>query len=396
MIEFKNVSKLYPDGTQAVKDLSLTIEKGELVVFIGTSGSGKTTSMRMINRMEEPTSGQILINGEDIREKDPVQLRRKIGYVIQSTGLMPHMTVYENITMVPRLLKWDEKRIRAKAEELMEQVDMEPELYFNRYPSELSGGQQQRIGVIRALAADQDIILMDEPFAALDPITREALQEVVIDLQRNMGRTVVFVTHDMDEALKIADKIAILSEGELLQFDTPENIIAHPANDFVREFIGEDRLKDAVADLSVQSLMKTDIHSVSDQIDVKQAREWLDSWDTAVLYILDASSKLLGYVTEERLEDHEAVTPITEAMAEPMFYAKLQAHIQKPAELMLAHGIEELPVLDKEGTLQGVLTRQAVLEVMAASTWGSNQELVNLESGLESFKSQGAVNGYAH
>lgn len=389
MIEFKNVSKLYPDGTQAVKNLSLTIEKGELVVFIGTSGSGKTTSMRMINRMEEPTSGQILINGEDIREKDPVQLRRKIGYVIQSTGLMPHMTVYENITMVPRLLKWDEKRIRAKAEELMEQVDMEPELYFNRYPSELSGGQQQRIGVIRALAADQDIILMDEPFAALDPITREALQEVVIDLQRNMGRTVVFVTHDMDEALKIADKIAILSEGELLQFDTPENIIAHPANDFVREFIGEDRLKDAVADLSVQSLMKADIHSVSDQIDVKQAREWLDSWDTAVLYILDASSKLLGYVTEERLEGHEAVTPITEAMAEPMFYAKLQAHIQKPAELMLAHGIEELPVLDKEGTLQGVLTRQAVLEVMAASTWGSNQELVNLESGLESFKSQG-------
>lgn len=389
MIEFKNVSKLYPDGTQAVKDLSLTIEKGELVVFIGTSGSGKTTSMRMINRMEEPTSGQILINGEDIREKDPVQLRRKIGYVIQSTGLMPHMTVYENITMVPRLLKWDEKRIRAKAEELMEQVDMEPELYFNRYPSELSGGQQQRIGVIRALAADQDIILMDEPFAALDPITRESLQEVVIDLQRNMGRTVVFVTHDMDEALKIADKIAILSEGELLQFDTPENIIAHPANDFVREFIGEDRLKDAVADLSVQSLMKADIHSVSDQIDVKQAREWLDSWDTAVLYILDAPGKLLGYVTEQHLEGSEDDTPITEAMAEPMFYAKLQAHIQKPAELMLAHGIEELPVLDKEGTLQGVLTRQAVLEVMAASTWGSNQDLINLESGLESFKSQG-------
>lgn len=389
MIEFKNVSKLYPDGTQAVKDLSLTIEQGELVVFIGTSGSGKTTSMRMINRMEEPTSGQILINGEDIKKKNPVQLRRKIGYVIQSTGLMPHMTVYENITMVPRLLKWDEKRIRAKAEELMEQVDMEPELYFDRYPSELSGGQQQRIGVIRALAADQDIILMDEPFAALDPITREALQEVVIDLQRNMGRTVVFVTHDMDEALKIADKIAILSEGELLQFDTPENIIAHPANDFVREFIGEDRLKDAVADLSVKSLMKEDIHSVSEQIDVKQAQEWLDSWNTAVLYILDSSGKLLGYVTEERLEGNADETPITEAMAEPMFYAKLHAHIQKPAELMLAHNVEELPVLDEEGTLQGVLTRQAVLEVMAASVWGSNQDLVNLESGLESFKSQG-------
>lgn len=389
MIEFKNVSKLYPDGTEAVKDLSLTIEAGELVVFIGTSGSGKTTSMRMINRMEEPTSGQILINGEDIEKKNPVQLRRKIGYVIQSTGLMPHMTVYQNITMVPRLLKWDEERIRAKAEELMSQVDMEPDLYFDRYPSELSGGQQQRIGVIRALAADQDIILMDEPFAALDPITRESLQEVVLNLQKNMGRTVVFVTHDMDEALTIADKIAILSEGQLVQFDTPENIIAHPANDFVREFIGEDRLKDAVADLSVESVMNPDFHAARENIDVKQAKEWLASWETEVLYILDSSRKLLGYVNEKRLQEKEGDTSITAVMSEPVFYAALHGHIQKPAELMLAHDVEELPVLDEEGVLHGVLTRRAVLDLMAISTWGSDQELSHQVSGLESFKSQG-------
>jgi len=175
MIEYKHVSKVYGDGTEAVSDVSLTINKGELVVFIGTSGSGKTTSMRMINRMVEPSSGEILIDGENMMEKNPVDLRRSIGYVIQQTGLMPHMTVYENIIMVPKLLNWDEDKMEATARKLLEQVDMDPDQYMDRYPSELSGGQQQRIGVIRALAAGQEIILMDEPFGALDPITREAL-----------------------------------------------------------------------------------------------------------------------------------------------------------------------------------------------------------------------------
>ena len=239
MIEYKYVSKVYGDGTEAVSDVSLTINKGELVVFIGTSGSGKTTSMRMINRMVEPSSGEILIDGENIMEKNPVDLRRSIGYVIQQTGLMPHMTVYENIIMVPKLLNWDEDKMEATARKLLEQVDMDPDQYMDRYPSELSGGQQQRIGVIRALAAGQEIILMDEPFGALDPITREALQEMVIELQKEMGRTVVFVTHDMDEALDLADRIAIMTDGKLVQYDTPENIIANPANDFVREFIGD-------------------------------------------------------------------------------------------------------------------------------------------------------------
>ena len=224
MIEYKHVSKVYGDGTEAVGDVSLTINKGELVVFIGTSGSGKTTSMRMINRMVEPSSGEILIDGENIMKKNPVDLRRSIGYVIQQTGLMPHMTVYENIIMVPKLLNWDEDKMEATARKLLEQVDMDPDQYMDRYPSELSGGQQQRIGVIRALAAGQEIILMDEPFGALDPITREALQEMVIELQKEMGRTVVFVTHDMDEALDLADRIAIMTDGKLVQYDTPENI----------------------------------------------------------------------------------------------------------------------------------------------------------------------------
>lgn len=254
MIEFKNVSKVYGDGTVAVDDISLEIEKGEFVCFIGTSGSGKTTSMRMINRMVDPTDGQILIDGKDIMDENPIELRRRMGYVIQQTGLMPHMTVYENIVMVPKLLKWNEEDMREAAERLLDRVDM-PKEFLDRYPSELSGGQQQRVGVIRALAANQDIILMDEPFGALDPITRDALQELVKHLQEEMGRTVVFVTHDMDEALKLADKIAVMSEGKIIQYDTPDNILENPANEFVESFLGEDRITQRPTMQSVEQVM---------------------------------------------------------------------------------------------------------------------------------------------
>ena len=210
MIEFKNVSKTYKDGTKAVENINLTFNDGEFIVFIGTSGSGKTTSMRMINRMNEPTKGQILIDGEDIMKKDPVELRRGIGYVIQQIGLMPHMTVYDNITLVPKLLKWPEEKKRAKAEELIKRVDL-PVEFLDRYPNELSGGQQQRIGVIRALAADQDIILMDEPFGALDPHTKSMMQLLLRELWEKEKPTVVFITHDIDEAVFLANKVYVMS-----------------------------------------------------------------------------------------------------------------------------------------------------------------------------------------
>src|SRR5699024_2645000 len=198
----------------------MSFDSGEFVVFIGTSGSGKTTCMRMINRMINPNSGEILKDGKNIMDMNEVDLRRQIGYVIQQVGLMPHMTVYENIVMVPKLLKWDKDKQREIAERLIKRVDL-PVSFLDRYPQELSGGQQQRIGVIRALAADQKIILMDEPFGALDPITRASLQKLIKKLQKEMGKTIVFVTHDMDEALSLADKIAILDKGRLVQFDTP-------------------------------------------------------------------------------------------------------------------------------------------------------------------------------
>ncbi|HDA6486245.1 TPA: ATP-binding cassette domain-containing protein, partial [Staphylococcus aureus] len=212
MLSIKHLTKIYSGNKKAVDDISLDIQSGEFIAFIGTSGSGKTTALRMINRMIEATEGQIEIDGKDVRSMNPVELRRNIGYVIQQIGLMPHMTIKENIVLVPKLLKWTKEEKDKRAKELIKLVDL-PESFLERYPAELSGGQQQRIGVVRALAAEQDIILMDEPFGALDPITRDTLQDLVKTLQRKLGKTFIFVTHDMDEAIKLADKICIMSEG---------------------------------------------------------------------------------------------------------------------------------------------------------------------------------------
>lgn len=213
MIEFDHVSKIYNGNKVAVEDVNLSFNKGEFICLIGTSGSGKTTTMRMINRMIDPTKGTIRINGEDIQKKNPVELRRQIGYVIQNIGLMPHMTIRDNITLVQRLLKVDKEEQNKTAEKMIDLVEL-PRDMLDRYPHELSGGQQQRIGVVRALAADQDVILMDEPFGALDPITRDSLQDLVKDLQERLGKTIVFVTHDMDEALKLSNRIAIMDNGK--------------------------------------------------------------------------------------------------------------------------------------------------------------------------------------
>ncbi|MCE1179653.1 MAG: ABC transporter ATP-binding protein [Micrococcales bacterium] len=237
---FDSVSKRYAaKGRPAVDSLSLNIPAGETVMFVGPSGCGKTTSLKMINRLIEPTSGTITIDGEDIRSKDVDTLRRSIGYVIQGGSLFPHMSVRDNIAMVPRLLKWDKSRIDARVEELLEMVSLEPGRYADRYPRELSGGQQQRVGVARGLAADPPVVLMDEPFGAVDPITRQRLQDELLSIQRELGKTIVCVTHDIDEAIKLGDRILILQEGaQIAQYDTPENILAAPANEFVEDFVG--------------------------------------------------------------------------------------------------------------------------------------------------------------
>jgi osmoprotectant transport system ATP-binding protein len=244
MIEFRNVSKTYPGSdTSVVNDLSFEVPEGDICVLVGPSGCGKTTTMRMVNRLIEPTDGEILIDGEPNTAMSGTQLRRKIGYAIQQIGLFPHRTIAENIATVPGLLGWDKQRIHSRVDELLELVGLDPNEYRDRYPAELSGGQQQRVGVARAMAADPPIMLMDEPFGAVDPITRERLQDEFLSIQQNIKKTIVFVTHDIDEAIKMGDMIAILKQGGFLaQYDTPENILANPNSEFVASFVGNDRI----------------------------------------------------------------------------------------------------------------------------------------------------------
>ena len=243
MIEFRNVSKTYAGSdTAVVNDLSFTIADGEICVLVGPSGCGKTTSMRMVNRLIEPTKGEILIDDQKNTAMSGTQLRRKIGYAIQQIGLFPHRTIANNVGTVPGLLGWDSDRTTSRVDELLDLVGLPPDRYRDRYPAELSGGQQQRVGVARALAADPPIMLMDEPFGAVDPITRDRLQNEFLHIQEDIKKTIVFVTHDIDEAIKMGDKIAILKEGGVLaQYDTPENILANPDSDFVSSFVGLDR-----------------------------------------------------------------------------------------------------------------------------------------------------------
>lgn len=238
VIQFNQVSKSYEDGTKAVDSLHLEIKKGEFFVLIGPSGCGKTTTMKMINRLIETTEGSILIDGKDIKQYNINELRWDIGYVLQQIALFPHMTIAENIAVVPEMRKWSKEKTKARVDQLLQMVGLNPDVYRDRMPDELSGGQKQRVGVVRALAANPKIVLMDEPFSALDPLSREQLQKDIVQLQKKIQKTIVFVTHDMQEALSLGDRICIMKEGKVVQLDTPEGIIHNPKNEFVEEFIG--------------------------------------------------------------------------------------------------------------------------------------------------------------
>lgn len=324
MLKLENVSKIYKGGKKAVNSINLDIAKGEFICFIGPSGCGKTTTMKMINRLIEPSSGKIFIDGENIMEQDPVELRRKIGYVIQQIGLFPHMNIQQNISLVPKLLKWPEDKRKERARELLKLVDMGPE-YLERYPHELSGGQQQRIGVLRALAAEPPLILMDEPFGALDPITRDSLQEEFKKLQRTLNKTIVFVTHDMDEAIKLADRIVILKGGEIVQVGSPDDILRNPVNEFVEEFIGKERLLQSRPDIErVEQMMNKKPVTITADKTLSQAIQLMREQRVDSLLVVDEQNVLQGYVDVEIIDEKRKKQALS-AMCSVLIFIRCKA-----------------------------------------------------------------------
>jgi osmoprotectant transport system ATP-binding protein len=302
MIRFEQVSKQFPSGTFAVKSLDFEIKKGEFFVLIGPSGSGKTTTLKMINRLIELSKGWVWINGKKISDYDINELRWNIGYVLQQIALFPHMTIAENIAIVPELKNWDKEKIAVRVDELLKMVGLDPKEYRNRKPSELSGGQQQRVGVIRALAADPEIILMDEPFSALDPFSREKLQDDMLEIQRKLKKTIVFVTHDMQEALKLGDRICLMNEGEIVQVGSPHELLTNPANDFVREFVGNRKLSIHLEELITPNTgeqeLLSDTKTISSSTPVDEVLEQLASFEQITV---EENGKAIGNINRQNV-----------------------------------------------------------------------------------------------
>lgn len=381
MIEFQSVSKIYKGNKIAVDNVNLSFEKGEFICFIGTSGSGKTTCMRMINRMTDPSKGKILIDGDDILSFNPIELRRKIGYVIQNIGLMPHMTIRENIVLVPKLLKVDQEERNRIADKMIDLVELPREM-LDRYPSELSGGQQQRIGVVRALAANQDIILMDEPFGALDPITRDSLQDLVKDLQERLGKTIVFVTHDMDEALKLASRIAIMSEGKIIQFDTPDNILRNPANNFVEELIGENRLIQGKTDTTtVGEVMLNKAVTITPEKSLSQAIRLMREKRVDTLLVVDGAGILKGFIDIETLDrKRHTATSVSDLLNPNVFFVKKTSLLRDTLQRILKRGLKYVPVVDEQKKVVGILTRASLVDIVYDVIWGEEEDLAAASS----------------
>jgi osmoprotectant transport system ATP-binding protein len=372
VIEFKNVVKQYPNGFRAVDGLNLTIHDGEICVLIGPSGCGKTTSMRMINRLIEISSGEILINGQANVDLPAEELRRQIGYAIQQIGLLPHMTIADNVALVPRLLHWEENRIRSRVDELLELVGLDPGINRDKYPRQLSGGQQQRVGVARALGADPPIMLMDEPFGAVDPITRDVLQAEFLEIQARVGKTVIFVTHDIDEAIKMGDRIAILRDGRLVQYDTPDTILAHPIDKFVRDFVGTDRTLKRLELIRINTLMSKKPPTCTISSTIEEVKKCLDEYNVRSVFVIDEEDGTLkGWVDREQAESSSS---LVDAMYEAPFSdiaIREDATARDALSAMVARGFRITPVVNREGKLVGTVTMKELQDLaeQEASPW---------------------------
>jgi len=357
MIEYRNVRKVYGNGKEsvtAVRDISLQIKPGEVVVFLGPSGCGKTTMLRMTNKLEEISGGDILVDGKSIRELNPVQLRRSMGYVIQQIGLFPNKTIYENIAMIPRVLKWDKAKIDERVAHLLKLVKLDPETYSSRYPAELSGGQQQRVGVARALAADPDILLMDEPFGAIDPINRDQIQDEFMRLQARLKKTIVFVSHDIHEAIKMADRIAIFKDGKIVQFDTPEMILTQPKNKFVSDFVGADRALKVLGLIRARDAMNTSPKNVLPaEMKSPEALEFMVENNKKTCIVLD-KGKPVGYVTPKLLKFEEG--PVTDVTEPFQIFVEDDEPLREVLSSMLMDSMAFYCVVDDNGDFKGTIT----------------------------------------
>lgn len=371
LIQFKNIVKKYRTKT-IINDFSLDIEPGQLVVFIGPSGCGKTTLLKMINKLIQPTSGRIFVNGTDISTTNTIELRRNMGYVIQNTGLFPHMTIEENLELIPKLKGEDPTAIGKKTEELLTLVGLNPSEFLYRYPKELSGGQQQRIGVARAFSTNSEIILMDEPFSALDPVTRSSLQDELFQMQKELNKTIIFVTHDMDEAIKIADKICILKDGDILQYDTPENILKNPANDFVADFIGKRRVWNNPELLMAEDIMIHQPVKIKAKRTVLQAIEIMKENKVDSLMVTDKNNVLIGMVTLKSIQLINRNIEIEAIMEHNVQSVSEESNLISVLTTMNEHKIGYVPVVNHLNQLTGLITRSSILSALSS-------QLIDLE-----------------
>lgn len=360
MIEFQNIYKSYKDK-KILENINLVIEDNSIVVLIGESGCGKTTTLKMINRLIEPTKGKIMINGKNIKKTNPIKLRRSIGYVIQQTGLFPHLTIRQNIELISKLEKKEKKMIQEKTIELMKMVGLSEEL-LDSYPSELSGGQQQRVGIARAFATDPDIILMDEPFSALDPITRSSLQDEVIRLQDKLKKTIIFVTHDMDEAIKLADKIAIMEQGKVVQYDQPEKILKQPVNEFVRNFVGEKRIWDSPKLIKVKDIMMEHPNCCKENFSVFYCLNKMRMNKTDTLLVIDNEQRLKGILYADSLFNINYENKKAKDFIEDDFItASPNDNIVDLLKIMKENNIKLVPVVDNKNKLKGLITKSSLI-----------------------------------
>jgi len=368
MITLENLTKIFDTGAEpvtAVDHVNMEVPEGETAILLGPSGCGKTTTLKMINRIISKTSGKIFINGEDTDQIDQIMLRRNIGYVIQQIGLFPNMTVEENVSVVPALLGWDRKKIRSRAAELLEMVALDPSIFLKRYPKELSGGQQQRVGVARALAADPPVMLMDEPFGAIDPINREVIQDEFLRLQAKMRKTILFVSHDIDEAVKMGDRIAIFREGKLIQYDTPDQVLAHPANDFVADFVGSDRTLKRLRLVKVYEAMDPDPPKIRPEDDIRSAVRVMEERKHQNAVVVGPRGRPRGYVRFNDVKDASGV--VKEYWAGYPRTVHMNADLRTAVSEMFTHNVTWLACVDDDGRFRGYITQRQITHHLGAT-----------------------------